>query len=352
MGNVEFGLGLFPTETATRIIELTRLAEELGYTCAYIGDSQMIWREAYTILGGAAVATSRITLAAGVTNPVTRDPAVIAAAWATLHEMTGGRALLGIGTGDSSLETLNRQPATLAKLEQAVRTVRGLLAGETVTHPESRAPVRLTYARAGTRIPVYLAVSSPKIHRLAGKIGDGAIVLVGTDPRFLAASRREIAAGAAEVGRELEADGFRVVCWTPCSIQDDGRAARAAVKAHVARVLKRKLPFELDEETMEVVRRIRDEYEYYEHMVPGTAHGDLVPDDLVEKFAIAGTPAEARVQIERLVATGLVDELAIIPHTQAPTERERTIRAVGEMITAVSGREPSRGDSSHWPLGV
>ena len=75
-------------------------------------------------------------------------------------------------------------------------------------------------------IPVYPAVSSPKIHRLAGKIGDGAIVLVGVDPQFLHASRRELEAGAAEAGTTLKDKGFRVVCWTPCSILDDGHAAR------------------------------------------------------------------------------------------------------------------------------
>ena len=336
MTTVQLGLGLFPTEPSKRIVELTRLAEDLGFATVYIGDSQMIWREAYAILGAAATATSKVTLATGVTNPITRDPAVIAAGWVTLDELSGGRTLLGVGTGDSSLETLSKKPATLAYLEQSVRVMRGLIAGEKVVHPESQAEVHLTYARSGTRIPVYVAVSSPRIHRLAGKIADGAIVLVGTAPEFLEASRRELEKGAAEVGRNLWAEGFRVVCWTPCSIQDDGKAARAAVKAHVARVLKRKLPFDLDPETMAVVQRIREQYEYYEHMVAGTAHGELVPDDLVEKFAIAGTPAEAREQFERLAATGLVDEIAIIPHTQVPAERERIIRTVGEMIPSLA----------------
>lgn len=332
MRNVTFGVGLFPTESFQRMVSLIKLSEDLGFSCAYVGDSQMIWREAYVILGAAAIVTKRITLATGVTNPITRDLGVIAGVWATLREAVGDRLLLGIGAGDSSLETIGKKPSTLANLERAVGTVRGLISGQTVTYPDTNAPVRLTYAQAGPSIPVYLAVSSPKIHRLAGKIADGAIVLVGTDPQFLQASRRELEAGAAEAGRDLKAQGFRVVCWTPCSIQDDGHAARSAVKAHVARVLKRKLPFELDAATMEVVHKIREHYEYYEHMVAGTAHGDLVSDELVERFAVAGTPAEARAQLERLASTGLVDEIAIIPHTQEPVERERIIRLVGEMI--------------------
>jgi 5,10-methylenetetrahydromethanopterin reductase len=332
MTNVSFGVGLFPTEPFPRMLALTQLAEELGYSCAYIGDSQMIWREAYTLLGAAAMVTKRITLATGVTNPITRDLGVIAASWVSLRELVGDRLRIGIGSGDSSVETLGKKPSTLANLERSVAIIRSLIAGETVTLPETNAPVRLTYASAGTRIPVYPAVSSPKIHRLAGRIGDGVIVLVGTDPQFLKASRRELEAGAAEGRRDLRNDGYRVVCWTPCSIQDDGRAARDAVKAHVARILKRKLPFELDAATMDVVRKIREHYEYYEHMVPGTAHGDLVSDELVERFAVAGTPAEARDQLQRLADTGLVDEIAIIPHTHDPRERDRTIRLVGEMI--------------------
>ena len=251
--------------------------------------------------------------------------------------------LFGIGLGDSSLETLGKKPAKLAQLEQTIGVIRGLIAGETVTHPESKAPVHITYARKGTRVPIYSGVSSPKVTRLAGKVADGAIVLVGVDAEYLKAARRELELGAAEAGRDLRKEGFRVVCWVPCSVQADGQAARAAVKAHVARILKRPLPFELDPETKEAVRRIYEHYEYYEHMVAGTAHGELVPDALVEKFAIAGTRAEVQQQVERLAATGLVDEIAIIPHTPDPVHRERIIRQVGEMIpelTRSSCRSP------------
>jgi 5,10-methylenetetrahydromethanopterin reductase len=332
MPNVQVSLGLFPLETPSRIVTLATLAEELGYSCVWVGDSQMIWREAYVMLGAIAQATSRIGLATGVTNPVTRDPAVLAAAMETLQELSGGRARLGIGLGDSSVETLGWRPAKLADLKRAVQDIRGLVAGEEIHREGSSIPWHLTYATPGMRVPTYLAVSGPRIHRLAGRIGDGAIVLVGVDQLFLQAARQELEAGAAEGGRDLEAEGFRLVCWTPCSIGDDGHAARSAVKAHVARVLKRDLPFPLSAEDMAVVTEIREKYEYYEHMVAGTPHGEIVPDSLVEKFAIAGTPAEAREQLKRLAATGLVDEIALIPHAHDPAERERTVRLVGEML--------------------
>jgi 5,10-methylenetetrahydromethanopterin reductase len=326
---MQISLGLFPTEAPRRLLDLIRLAEDLGYHTVYVGDSQMIWREAFSLLGAAALVTSRIRLAPGVTNPITRDPAVVAAAIETLVELAGPRVVLGIGAGDSSLRTLGKQPATLKHLEASIALMRSLLAGQEVTHPESGAPVRLTYAQpAAADTPVYLAVSSPKIHRLAGRVADGAIVLVGTDPAFLTASRRELQAGADQAERRFG----RVVCWTPCSVQTDGTAARAAVKAHVARVLKRPLPFELDPATQQVVQEVRERYAYYEHMQPGTPHGEVVPDDLVERFAVAGTPDEARAQLQRLADSGLVDEIAIIPHAAEPSEREQIIREVGQIL--------------------
>jgi 5,10-methylenetetrahydromethanopterin reductase len=334
--SVQFSLGLFPTEQPRRIVELTRISEELGFSTVYLGDSQMIWREAYVILGAAAMETSRVTLSTGVTNPISRDPAVVAGAFETLDALSGGRTIIGIGTGDSALQTIGRKPAKLAYFEQSIKLIRDLIAGKTVIHPDTQAEVRLTYARPGARIPIYIAVSGPRIHRLAGRVADGAIVLVGTDPTLLAAARRELEAGAAEVGRDLKADGFKVVCWTPCSIQDDGKAARAAVKAHVSRILKRDLPFPLEPKTMEAVRKIREQYEYYEHMVAGTDHGEIVPDDLVESFAVAGTPAEAREQFERLASSGLVDEIAIIPHSTDQADRERIIRIVGGIIREIA----------------
>src|SRR5215210_3322204 len=98
MAGLKISLGLFPTEPARRIVDLVRLAESLGYAAVHLGDSQMIWREAYAILGAAATSTSRVVLGTGVTNVVTRDPAVVAAALVTLHELAGDRVQLGIGT--------------------------------------------------------------------------------------------------------------------------------------------------------------------------------------------------------------------------------------------------------------
>ena len=330
MATIELGLGLFPTESPSRMVDMTRQAEELGYAYVWMGDSQAIWREVYVNLGAAAMATKRVVLGTGVTNPVTRHLSVTASALATLSELTGGRVALGIGAGDSAVETIGHQPARLASLASAIRTLRRLFAGESV--PLEQGAMRLDWVTPQP-ISMFIGASGPRLLRLAGQMADGAIILVGTAPEYLQGALACIEAGAREVDRDLQADGFKTICWTPCAISDDGRAARQHVKAHVARVLKRPLPFALSADDQQVVAQIYQQYEYYQHMVVGAAHSDVVPDRMVPKFAIAGTIDECRDQVRQLVATG-IDQVAIIPHTLDPRDRPALIRTFAEKVMA------------------
>lgn len=327
---LELGLGLFPTEPPARIVEVAREAETLGYSHIWMGDSQAIWREVYVNLGAAAMATQRIVLGTGVTNPVTRHLSVTASALATLGELTGGRVALGIGAGDSAVETVGNRPSRLAALETAIHTLRQLLAGGEVDLGQGA--MRLDWV-TNQRVPIIIGASGPRLLRLAGKVADGAIILVGTAPEYLQGAFDCIRQGAQEAGRDLEAEGFKTICWTPCSIDADGDAARAHVKSHVARVLKRPLPFILSAEDQAVVTKIYEHYEYYQHMVVGADHSDLVPDRLVPKFAIAGTVAECREQVAQLAASG-IHQVSIIPHTPNPADRLDLVRTFAREVVS------------------
>ncbi len=337
MNKIRFGVGLFPTQSPREMVDLAQLAENLGFDNVWVGDSQMIWREAYVNFGAMGAATKRVVLGSGVTNPITRNIAVTASAMLTLSELTGGRAALGIGTGDSSLETLGLKPSRLAELELKIQQFRGLVAGEEV-EIEAGFKSHITFAGKGQHIPVYIGASGPKILKLSGKIADGTIVLAGIDSYYLNAALDTIAQGAAEAGRDLQWDapgqqgGFEAVCWTPCSIQADGKAAREAVKSHVSRVLKRPLPFELTEADKVVQKKIYEHYDYFEHMVAGTEHGSVVPDEMVQKFAIAGTAEECREQVKKMLETRRLGQIAIIPHTINPADRAQVIRTFAEEV--------------------
>src|SRR3970040_1354861 len=129
---MNYGVGLFPTEPLRNMIQLAKLSEELGFSHVWIGDSHLIWREAYVNMAAAALNTSKVKLGTGVTNPLTRHPSVVASAYATLEEYAPGRFIVGIGLGDSSVETMGMKPARLDFFEQTIQQMRALLAGEEV----------------------------------------------------------------------------------------------------------------------------------------------------------------------------------------------------------------------------
>jgi 5,10-methylenetetrahydromethanopterin reductase len=205
-----------------------RAAERLGFAGAWIADSQSIFRNGYAALTLAASRTSSIALASGVTNPLTRHPAVIASSLATLHEQSGGRAIIGIGIGESAVHTVGLRQARLRRLEQAAVAIRALARGEQAELDGGR--LRLTWARSA--IPLYLASSGPKSLQLAGRIADGVLFQVGAEPALVSYAIRNIREGMAVAGRP--AGSVRLLARLACSVAADREWARREVRGYVA----------------------------------------------------------------------------------------------------------------------
>jgi 5,10-methylenetetrahydromethanopterin reductase len=323
--SMEFGVGLFPTEPLPKMIQLAKLAEELGYSHVWIGDSHLIWREAYVNMAAAALNTKHVKLGTGVTNPLTRHPSVVASAYATLEELAPGRFIVGIGLGDSSVETMGMKPAKLGFFEQTIREMRELIAGKEVQLDSGKIHLKHPAKQA---MPVYIAASGPKMLELSGKIADGIIVLVGVADEYLAQAKARIEAGAKAAGRKL-AD-IHLVLWVPCAVSDTA-PAKDAVKAHVARVVAHPQPYVLDKEEQKVLAEIRKTYDYYHHMDQEANHAEVIPDWLVDKFAIAGTVAECRAQVERIQKSG-IQQIAIIPYSAPGGSRDETMRGFAKAV--------------------
>jgi 5,10-methylenetetrahydromethanopterin reductase len=294
-------LVVYGTEAPSGLLECVELAEESGLRGVWMGDSQVLWRELYVVLGAAAERTERIRLGPAVTNPVSRHVAVTASALLTLQELSGGRAALGLGLGASAVRTVGARPARLAELELAVGEVRALWAG---------GEGGLGYGGGQPAVPLLLGASGPRMLELAGRIGDGCLAVVGLHSRQLDAARARIAAGG-------PAQGFEVVWWVPVAASEDSAEAREDVKSYVARSLRHPLPAELTPVEREAAERIRVSYEYGQHLAPGAVHARLVPDEIVEDWAVAGTPAECREQLERLdLRTG--ERIGLVPMGRDP----------------------------------
>ena len=323
---MEYGVGLFPTEPLQKMIHLAKVSEELGYSHIWVGDSHLIWREAYVNMAAMALNTTKVKLGTGVTNPLTRHPSVVGSAYATLEEYAPGRLIVGIGLGDSSVETMGMKPAKLSYFEKTLQQMRDLLDGKEVQLDSGK--IHLLHP-CKNKVPIYVAASGPKMLELSGRIADGIIVLVGVADDYLAHAREKISTGAKAAGRKL--DDIHLVLWVPCAVSDTA-PAKDAVKAHVARVVAHPLPYVLDPNEQKVLAEIRKTYDYYHHMDQEANHAEVIPDWLVDKFAIAGTIAECRTQIERLKKSG-IQQIAIIPYSAPGGSREETIRGFAKAMS-------------------
>src|SRR5256885_14927021 len=156
---MEFGFTLKPDVALERAAALAKRAEACGFTCGWIFDSHVLWKEPYVALTLMAQATKRLRLGTCVTNPATREPSVTASTLATLQLLSGGRFDLGIGRGDSARRVIGKPPTTLAILEEATRVIRDLCEGREVTYEGTK--LHLDWAEK-YRLPVWIAGYRPK----------------------------------------------------------------------------------------------------------------------------------------------------------------------------------------------
>ena len=179
--------------------------ESLGFDHLWLTDSSLHARNCYVYLTLAAVNSSRLRLGTAVTNPVTRHPAITAAAAATLDERVGraGRSSAS-APGDRPLLALGRQPCSPADLADAIEAIRALWSGDEVTVTAPGFTLDHAQLRFGARpeLPVFVSASGPRTLELAGGLADGVILLVGLFPDAVTWALEHIDRGArAAAGR-------------------------------------------------------------------------------------------------------------------------------------------------------
>src|SRR6267378_2576122 len=168
---LNFGVTVLPDPPYTRLIELIQFAEQRGFEYAWTYDSHVLWQESFPVMALVADRTSKIKLGHRVTNPGTREPTVLASAYATLHDISDGRMVMGIGRGDSARRTIGLQPVKMAEFEESCRMIREFMNGRPVEWNGTE--LKLEWARTEPEIPLYVAGYGPKALAVAGRVADG-----------------------------------------------------------------------------------------------------------------------------------------------------------------------------------
>jgi 5,10-methylenetetrahydromethanopterin reductase len=326
MSPPDYGVALQGVDPPATFADMVREIESLGFGHLWLTDSSLHARNSWVYLALAAVNSSRLRLGTAVTNPLTRHPAITAVAAATLDDVSAGRAILGIGTGDRPLLALGRRPCGLADLADAIKAIRGLWSGDEVTVSTpgfslDHAQLRFT---ARPELPIFVSASGPRTLELAGRLADGVILLVGLFPDAVAWALEHIDRGAAAGGRRRP----HIALFAYGAISDDRPAALAAGRSiaawfpqtapHLCRLAG------LDAATIDAVRASYAGGEFQEAEVAA----GLLPDSFVRRMALAGDSRDAAERLRSVLDAG-VDSVHVFP---LGTDRMATVRAFADIM--------------------
>lgn len=288
-------------------------AERAGFDELWLSEDYL-QRGACTVAGGVAAATTAVTVGIGVVNPWTRHPVLTAMEFAALHELSGGRCVLGLGTSNSRWmsEQLGldfSQPLT--RLAESVELIRAMLGGAPVSHHGRGWDVeaRLAFAPFESPPQIVLGVKGPRALRLAGQIADGVLLSVLAAPQYVSWARNQIGALSGCLR------GYALFCCL-----DDAAAARDQVRPVIARFLGMHGEHAITREAgvdPQLARRFR------ESMLAGRPAVELVTDELVTKLAVAGDREECATQMAALGRAGLDVLILIDDPFQPPAELVR-----------------------------
>ncbi len=304
----EFGVG-FESPHAREFVAHAKRAEELGFGTFWVPEDPF-YRGAFALGSAVACGTTKIKIGLGVVNPYTRHPALTAMEFAALDEVSDGRAILGIGAGLKDwIEGRLKVPYTrpTAAMRESIEIIRRFFRGEEVTHSGrvfQTERIKLSFKPVRAEIPIYLGVLGPKNCELTGEVADGLLLSVMSSPAYVKFAMEHVRRGLKKSGRDARA--FNVGAYILSSISEDERAARDRLRPFVAILISLMAP----QPTTPIFAAAGLPAEntiraFGESFGRGKVPADMVTDEMVDAFTIAGSPARCRESLARLIEAGM-----------------------------------------------
>jgi alkanesulfonate monooxygenase SsuD/methylene tetrahydromethanopterin reductase-like flavin-dependent oxidoreductase (luciferase family) len=327
-------------------IDYVVAAEELGFSRAWLADSQMIWSDCYATLALAAHRTERIRLGTGIAVTGTRPAPVTAAAIGTINALAPGRTFLGVGAGNTAMRIMGAPPQRIAEFERYLASLLPLLRGEEAwleIGGESR-PIRHIMPDRGfvnfdDPIPVYVSGFGPRSLGLAGRYGDGAVVPLPWNAAVMEGFWRAIEVGASAAGRSLDRDGYDTTALTTISVLDPGETADSPRIRH-----------ECGAFAMATLHYAYDQWRQFGHSPPALladvwddycAMLDEVPKERLHQRIHAGHNCWVLPEEERFVTPGLIEATCLVGTQDQLLERLHDLGAAGlDQLMLLPALEP------------
>jgi 5,10-methylenetetrahydromethanopterin reductase len=313
---ITLGMGLHWHEGVdySGLVSQIEEAERLGYDQIWISNEKF-FHEMYVVATVAAEHTRRPQIGTFVVDPYTHHPALTAMAVATLDEVSGGRAILGIGAGGTGLPVMGIKRVKPARaIHEAIQVIRALWRGETVDFQGEVINChngQLNF-RARSDIQVIVASRGNRVLQTAGEVADGVMIATYAEPVGLRHALNMVEKGAQRSGRNLE--DLTLISRVDACISNNRQAAYDAVKPMVGVFLwtsypDRQFVHKLGLEVPSDLEAIIAKRDY--NLMASNAH--LIPDEFVDKFCWAGTPEEVAQKVAEVVRMGIT-HITMLPH--------------------------------------
>ena len=315
---------------------MAALGERLGFDLIGVADTPGNAMDLWVALGVAAAHTERVTLAACVTNFVSRHPLVTASAAASLAAVSHGRFVLGVGTGHSAVVSAGARPSGPTAFREALTFTRTLLAGERAT----LGGVTAALPQPARRVPIYAAGSGPGALAAAGAAADGVFINYGLQSEHVARARAGVATGARTARRAADPlDEWWIACLDVSERRETALEKLGNILGFVAAYVVgsdpagRGVPAELVSAVVEMRRTYTTRRA---DMDPALLHRLGLFDYLRRRLAIAGTPDDCIAQVRAARAAGARNLMFTV---SLAADLERTVELFGTEVLPVVSRD-------------
>lgn len=314
------------------VVQRAQQYEAAGLSGMVVWDAQSSDGDCYVSLAAAAMATTSLKLGTGVTNPVTRHPAVTASAIASLQAISNGRAVLGIGRGDASLAHIGRAPASVESLSRYTQLVQRYLRGESVAFEDlsdfatnapnlsqldlGHAPPHSALEWLGNmpKVPVEVSATGPRMIADAAIHADGVMLSVGADLERLRWGIDLVRSTRAKAG--LDPNGIPVGAWVNVVAHPDIEIARqlasgwTSVFARFA-VMHGKPTGPQTNDSIKSLEHLYNDFDLRDQASPTSAQAQGMSQDFINNYAVVGTADSCVTRLQQISELGISKVIAV-----------------------------------------
>lgn len=310
---LKFGMRLDGWMKPSACVELAGAAENAGFDSVWFAENPY-GRGVFPTMTACGLATKRIGIGIGVLNPFQRHPTIVAMEMGAMDELLGGRTNLGIGTGiPRKLKMADIDVSKpIGAMRDAITIIRDLMTKGTSDHKGqifSTQKLAIEFTPVRTDYPIYMAAMGDQAIRLCGSIADGLMISNLCTPGF---TRRALDLIAANTPSGAESRLRHVVQYAPCVAGRDRKAARDMAKDVIGRMIKDsfgKSSTPLTRNWHVIGSGFQEEYfvDLALRLEAGSPGRDIVSDQVLDLFTIAGDADDCLAAYERYRAVGVTE---------------------------------------------